>query len=754
MKHITRTAARSASTPYPQQEQRTSGRALWPKAPLIALALATTASLSAQESSEKVYELNPVVVTGDLWESELQSTTASVSVLDEATLDSNGVQHFEDVVNAIPNLSWTGGTSRPRYIQIRGIGENSQFEGETPDSSVRFLVDDFDLTGLGTVGNLFDVQQVEVLRGPQAGAFGANAAGGVIKIVSHEPTSYWTGQTEATIGNDNLYEMGVAVGGPILEEDPEQLTFRFSINSLNRDGFRENQFLNEDDTNERDELTSRLKLRWLPNDNWSFEGGLIYADADNGYDEFTLNNEDEDTYSDEPGQDRQETRGGSLRASYLGFDEVELTYVGQLTDTDSLYSYDSDWGAGPAATPPAGSTYNGFLSVDREREVFSHELQFDSAEKEDALGIIDRWTAGVYYHQLEEQTAVNYRDDFGFGIANSDYESENVAFFAQVAHDFTESTRLIIGLRYEANSVDFTSTTIDDYFGSLLPGTNSSSQDEDLWGGKITLEQDLNENHTLFASVTRGYKAGGANTGAFRFAFDPQTYDKETLYNFEIGARSSFADGAVQTSITLFHLERKDAQLRDSAGAGGFFRYLTVNGEEAHHLGLEAEATWQINQDWRLTTTLGLLDTDRDSYTAIDYDEDVNDALDGDDIDDPLAIQVPSRGLANAPGYTYSARLDYAPQEGLFASAELVGSDDYYESNSHNQKRDAFAIVNASIGCRFNNWTLTLWSKNLFDEDYAERVFFFNNTDFSDVNTRYEAPAAPRRFGVTANYSW
>ena len=127
-------------------------------------------------------------------QSELQRTTASVTVLNQAALADKGVQHFEDVINAIPNLTWTGGTSRPRYIQIRGIGENSQFEGETPDSSVRFLVDDLDFTGLGTIGNLFDVQQIEVLRGPQAGAFGANAAGGMIRIVTNDPTPYWNGQ--------------------------------------------------------------------------------------------------------------------------------------------------------------------------------------------------------------------------------------------------------------------------------------------------------------------------------------------------------------------------------------------------------------------------------------------------------------------------------------------------------------------------------------------------------------------------------
>lgn len=130
------------------------------------------------------------VVTGTLWESELQKTTASVTLIEAESIRDSGTQHFGDLVNSIPNLTWTAGSSRPRYIQIRGIGESSQFEGETPDSSVRFLIDDLDLTGLGTVGNLFDVQQVEVLRGPQAGAFGANAAGGVVKRVTNQPAPY------------------------------------------------------------------------------------------------------------------------------------------------------------------------------------------------------------------------------------------------------------------------------------------------------------------------------------------------------------------------------------------------------------------------------------------------------------------------------------------------------------------------------------------------------------------------------------
>jgi outer membrane receptor protein involved in Fe transport len=695
---------------------------------VLSTALAT--SLFAQEKNQEVYELAPIVVTGDLWKSELQSTTASVSVLDEARLNSNGTQHFEDVVNSIPNLTWTGGTSRPRYLQIRGIGENSQFEGETPDSSVRFLIDDFDLTGVGTVGNLFDVQQVEVLRGPQAGAFGANAAGGVVQIVSKAPTPYWTGQAEAGIGNDNLKTAGVAFGGPIIESDPEKLTFRFSINSLNQDGFRKNQFLNKDDTNERDELTSRLKVRWQPNELWSFETGLIYAEANNGYDEFTLNNADVDTYSDEPGRDEQETRGGSLRASYYGFDKVDLTYVGQYTDTDSRYSYDSDWGAGylGAAGTIFESGYFGFLELKREREVASHEFRLDSREEEDALGFIDRWTLGLFYHELSEDSLIDYKDEFGLGIVESDYETESLAFFTQASHDLSESTRLILGLRYESHKVDFDSLTIDDYAGTLIPGTNKVSNKDNLWGGKLTLEQDLGEAHMFFASITRGYKAGGANSGAFIVPGDPLTYDTETLWNYEIGLRSTWFDNKFDSQITVFYLDRDDAQLRDSAGSGGFFRYFASNAGDAEHYGLETQITWYLAQNWTASASLGLLETELESS---------------------------GRDLSNTPSYNYSARLDYRPAEGFFAGIEIVGTDEYYESNSHPEKRNAYAVVNGSIGYRFENWTFSLWSKNIFDEEYEDRVFSFDNFDPDGLGTqRYEAPAAPRTFGVMANYKW
>ncbi len=158
----------------------------------VAFAIASSA-LAQTSVEESPTELAPLQVTADLWSTELAQVSASATVFSAEDLQTNGTQHFGDLVAATPNLTWTGGTSRARFFQIRGIGENSQFEGESPDSSVRFLIDDLDFTGLGGAASLFDTQQVEVLRGAQAGASGANAAGGVIKVVSNNPTPYHAG---------------------------------------------------------------------------------------------------------------------------------------------------------------------------------------------------------------------------------------------------------------------------------------------------------------------------------------------------------------------------------------------------------------------------------------------------------------------------------------------------------------------------------------------------------------------------------
>ena len=677
------------------------------------LGTAVFANETAQANAP-VHELPELVVTATLWETDLLRTTNSTTAIDSSDLESNGSLHFQDLIEVIPNLTWTGGTSRPRYFQIRGIGENSQFEGETPDSTVRFLIDDLDFTGLGSIGNLFDIQQVEVLRGPQAGAFGVNAAGGLIKLVSNDPTPYWSGQAEGTIGQDNLRGGGIAFGGPLLNHNPESLTFRYSLYQQNSDGFRKNKHLNRDDTNERDEFNTRLKLSWKPASDWTWDGTLFYADANNGYDEWSLDNTGFTVFSDQPGRDEQESKAASIRGTWDGLPDAKLSTISTYTATDSLYSYDGDW------SNQATAGWSAFVFLLRERERWSEEIRLDSAKREDALGLIDRWTLGLYFENLEEDS------QFGgdWGNFKTKYESKATSIYGQATHLLSEKSKLTLGLRAEYFDLDTNIEIREDVrFNELL------------YGGKLTFEHMLNENQTLFASLGRGYKAGGANIYPYLDASLPVKYDSETLWNYEFGLRAKSEDGKLVSQLTLFYLDRKNAQLRDSAGDRVSFTYFTTNGEGARHLGLEGETTWYFLPNWSFKGSLGLLDAHRDAYT------------------DPsnAALTIEARGLANIPTYTYSARLAYNPNTGFFANGEISGSDSYYESNSHDEKRSAFTVVNAALGYRIDNWTLTLWGRNLFNTEYEKRVFFFDN---GAGETRYQNPADPRQFGATLNYTW
>jgi len=692
--------------------------------------------LGAQAATEEppVVELAPTVVTGELWQSELEATTASVTVLDADRLNDSGFDHFGDLIPLVPNLTSTGGTSRPRFLQIRGIGENSQFEGETPDSSVRFLVDDLDFTGLGGVAGLFDVQQVEVLRGPQAGAFGANASAGMVRVRTNDPTPYWTGFVEAGAGTDDLVDGSFAVGGPVLQSDPEALTFRFAAHRHVSDGFIDNEFLDETDTNERDELITRLKLRWHPSPDWQWDGTLFYADQDNGFDEFSLSNSDFETFSDEPGRDEQESLAGSWKGVRRG-NTVRFTTLTTATHADSRYAFDADW---TDRSDPR--TFNGFVDTGREREIYSQELRLDSIAEENALGWLDRWTLGLYFRALNEDTVVDNGDDFGTLDAVSDYEARNLALFAQGAHHFSERTRLTLGLRAEHAEVEVDSESVGGGFYTGFTREGDSDESELLLGGKLALEHDLTPDHMIFASVARGYRAAGANVASFVPVDQALTYEDESLWNFETGLRNHFLDGRLRTRLTLFYLYRDDTQLRDSAGSGGLFTFFTDNGESAEHYGLEAEATWRINRDWTASATLGLLETEREGFEGLPGD----------------------RELSNSPPYSFSARIAYDPGQGFFANAGVSGRGAYFESNSHDEERDAFTIVNAAVGYRWDGWTFQIWGRNIFDEEYADRVFFFSNErdttttapdDFAPPR-RFEALADPAQFGVTMRYAW
>src|SRR3954467_10952305 len=158
--------------------------------------------------------LDQVIVTADLRDRELRDLPASATVLDAHTLEMTGVQHFQDVLGLVPNLNWAAGTSRPRFFQLRGIGELEQWQG-APNPSVGFLIDGIDFSGVGMPATLSDVERIEVLRGPQGTAYGANALAGLIAVSTRAPRRVPEASANMLYGDFGTYGLNGVLGGPV-----------------------------------------------------------------------------------------------------------------------------------------------------------------------------------------------------------------------------------------------------------------------------------------------------------------------------------------------------------------------------------------------------------------------------------------------------------------------------------------------------------------------------------------------------------
>jgi outer membrane receptor protein involved in Fe transport len=565
------------------------------------------------------------------------------------------------------------------------------------------------------------------LRGPQAGAFGANAAGGLVRLATVAPTPFWTGRIEATYGEDALRSSGFAVGGPLRAANPQELMMRLAVQQSNSDGFRRNLTLNRA-TNARDEFNSRLRLTWNPNALWRWDAALLYADQHDGYDEWALDNNGRHTYSDQPGVDNQRSLAASLRGTFRGWDGVRLTTVTSGARTDSRYAYDDDWTA---------ASYMGFSDLTRRRWVVNEELRLDS-ESAAGGGAPERWTLGAFYSGIDETTRYTDTDPGNIRGLKTAYHSVNLALFGQAAWMLAPGTRFITGLRAERIDLrgDGLKTRYRVSRGAFdAPVRVTPSFADTLWGGKLTLEHDLGDRAVAFASVTRGYKAGGINVDArIDVGTDPLTYATETLWNWEAGLRGHTADQRATGELTAFWLQRQHTQVRDSAGFGGNYRFFTDNGAGSHVYGLEAAGSYTLLPDWTVRGSLALMRSELDPFTL------ANGNTGG------------GRDLANTPHYGYTLGTRYGAARGFFAGAELVGRARQFDSNNQNEARRAFRVVNASVGYAWGRWTATLWVKNLCNAAYDKRVYFFGNADPDYIETRYEDRADPRQIGVTAAY--
>ena len=697
----------------------------------VCIPLIFSSAMYAEEISSAIPE---IIVTADFRGADARSIGGSISVISTEAIERREALHIEDVLNIAPNVNFSAGASRGRFIQIRGIGERSQFK-DPLDSSVALIVDGVDLSGIGLAGGLMDVQQVEIMRGPQGTRFGASALAGAINIRSNRPTDVFEGAISAGVGDYGKQNFGLVLSGPLVNN---QWLGRVAFQSNASDGYIDNDFLGKDNTNNIDEKLARVSLRWLASDDLTVDLSAYLVDADNGYNAFSYYNT-RDIPTDDPGQDRQETLSVAADVLWQGFStfDVKVNVFGESSDLD--YGFDWDWGN------LAELGYRGGENNARDRESTGIDIRLLSADDATLLGA--SWVFGLYWYDREVSLDSTSGDNFsGYGTFSSQTDTQRRALYGELEWSLSERLNLIVGGRWEQYQLD--------YFDNAAVVADPN---DDLWGGKIVLEYQLQENVLVYVSANRGYKGGGVNGQAIaKVLNDPSTdadiaeflttraaFDSEALLNYEAGIKGWYLDSALSLSASAFYMDRKGMQTKASVlFPPAEWRDYVDNVENGKNAGIEFEAQWQLLPELIVFANIGFLDTELGTLIV-------------DDLDSENALNQDGRSQAHAPEYQFNVGAAFSFMNDFSLTVEVDGKDTFYFSNSHNQQSDSYKLIHASLNYNYGNYRVSLWGRNLGDEDYQTRGFYFANTPPNYAsNEAYYQLGEPRVYGITASYTF
>lgn len=683
-----------------------------------------------------------VVLASQLRETALTEVPVSVTQLDAEEISAASLQHLEELTDLVPNLNWSGEGSRARYFQIRGTGELEQYDG-APNPSVGFVIDDIDLSGIGAVATTFDLQDIEVLRGPQGVRYGANALAGLIYVQSNAPSLKPVGNIELSGGSDDTRAFGAVIGGAVPGTN-DTLAYRLAIQQYGSDGFRRNAYLGRDDTNQRDELSMRGKLRWQPNADLRIDFTGMHVDLDNGYDAFALDNSFK-TWSDQPGRDKQQTDAGALRVSYQLGSFAELLSITGVAHSDMRFGFDADWG-NPAYWAPY--VYQFTQAFDRTRDTVNQELRLISGPDSQIFGA--DWVTGIYVLDVDESNArhdagvcdaATCGEDLLLDVsASSDYSATSVALFGALSRALSDSVTATAGLRWEQRAARYR----DNFDSHFNPRDN-------MLGGELGLSHEVQPGATVWARIARGYKAGGFNTSLAGIDFSAYPdfsldagsieFDPEYMWDYEVGLRMAPPGAGWTMALSFFMQERDDPQIKVPVqlrlGDPTTYVFVTDNASDAQTRGVELEASWQPIPALTLGTAVGLLHTEIGNFS--------------------LRPELDGRELAHAPDYTFAVNATWRFAQGWFARADYSGKDrytiDYCQSSDCNDPQTSpYQVLDLRAGREWGQWTVEAWVRNALDEDYAVRGFYFGNEPPDFTPQLYTRNGDPRHAGLTLRY--
>ena len=685
--------------------------------PVMLVSLSQAGLADAADDAD--VRIEEIVVTSRYRAEKLSAIPDSITAFTEADIERHRIERINGVAALTPNLRFSDdqevGIST---LVIRGVRQN-RGTGQPP---VSFRIDGVSATNnLLTTQELFDIESVDVLRGPQGALYGRNAIGGAVLVSTRQPASEPAYGLRLSAAEGDDYIVAANASGPL---GSDKLLYRAAVRLQDRDGQLENAYLDNQKVDFKESQSFRGRLLYSPTDALSIDLRGQHSDQEGGSGYFMPGSEGvlplpppaEPIFFGNPTYEIQSNRIGE---SFVDFSEFSakidyefgwgtFTSITSYTDVESGNDQDLDQTFVDAIN---------IIVIDNS-DTFAQEFRLTSRADQSL-----RWVAGVYFFDQDRfRSLATTFLGFPAPPAAQDLELRNYAAFGNMSYDLTSKLELTLAFRYDEETPEDLTQGRSETFTELQP--------------KASLAYGFREGLLGYVTVGKGFRAGGFNNLSEGSNFAPG-FDQESLISYETGLKWSAYDGRLRSAMSLFFTDYTDQQffLFDQTGTQA-----NINIPKSELWGGELEITALPTDSLQLDLAFGYTDSEIKEYEEVQ------------------GVLVPAEAILGskvpgAPEWTLNLGLQHTA--GLSDTLDLVSRIDYehrdrtYWTLDNLDTQEPYDLVNLSFSLERENWSARLFVNNLFDEEYIE---WFFAARFIGLPADIAWPSAPRQVGL--EFSW
>ncbi len=652
------------------------------------------------------HQLDPITVTAQKQSQDVQDIPNSITVLNDEAIEEAHISDMDRLSDNVPSLEFYNfGSRRHSLTFMRGIKSLHNAE-----PAIGYYVDGVNYSKSYMFDfPLFDVERIEVLRGPQGSIYGRNTMGGVINIYTRKPDNRTTIGLTGSLENYDSRELQGYLRMPLIEN---RLFLGIAGLVSAGDGYMTNDYGSGRNGRYTDGQSGRLQLRYMPGSTWDItlaldgqqhdEGAFVFRRTErNAFVKNGMFAADKRYHYSHDFEGKAENRywGSSLNITH------DLNF-GRLTSITGFRTYDNEEMIDTDFSP---------LDMARMRYVideknFSQEIRLASPERSRSF----QWLTGVSYFYTDSQNKATtyYRPAMAGSPANpfrpltderlkaTESNNEGIAVFGQATCPLLEKLDLTMGLRYEYEQAAMDAAITDSPEGGTSSTIISPSLDNDFsaLSPKASLTWHFNEERMIYATFAGGYRSGGFNVFG-----EKGTYDEEYSRLYEIGVKSVYFDNRLRLNLAGFYTDIEDEQIAlfDTDTNQPYIS----NAGASHRLGLEAEAEAVVLPGLELSTSFSWIEAEYDDY---------NDPATGKNYE--------GNSVFGVPDYTFNIALQYrrplSARWGLFSRAELSGVGTRYFDDANTVKDPPYELLNLKLGVESDHLDFYAWAYNLLDRHY------------------------------------